>query len=71
MRSKHGKVLKVQPPTPAALERHRVKFGPDCVELPDEKRSVVELRESGLSIAEIIRVSGLSEKRVRAQLLLT
>ena len=64
----HGKVISVEAPTDEQLKRHRLLYGPDCVEIEQEKRSATELREDGLSVREIARVPGISERSAKARL---
>jgi len=66
--AKHGKVIAVAEPTAAAQERHRKLFGPECVEIPNEQRTVAQLRADGLSVREIARIHGISERTAKARL---
>jgi DNA-directed RNA polymerase specialized sigma24 family protein len=55
-------------PTAAQLERHRRLYGTECVQLPDEKKSVSELRNAGMSVREIARTLGISERTAKTRL---
>jgi Sigma-70, region 4 len=66
--AKHGKVVSVDTPPDESLKRHRLAFGPDCVEIAAETRSATELRADGLSVKEIARVHGITERAVKARL---
>jgi hypothetical protein len=55
-------------PTSEQLERHRLRFGPECVDLAHEKRDARTLRADGKSIPEIARLLRISERAVKTRL---
>ena len=55
-------------PTSQQLERHRLRFGPECVDLAAEKRDAPTLRADGKSIPEIARLLRITERAVKTRL---
>jgi DNA-binding NarL/FixJ family response regulator len=55
-------------PTSEQLERHRLRFGPECVDLAHEKRDARTLRADGKSIPAIARLLRISERAVETRL---